>query len=785
MFDWTGTSESSPSVGSTGESFVSVTGGGALRSGSLFGILRMEESAFGDLCRGVIGSGQRICLRSECNIASHSVKKVSWAQLVGDDSHCIFIQGSSGAEGEAATSVFGSPVLPGSCVRDSEWAELETSPRSLESWQATFASLKDAMQNSGSDQVDEKTVADLLETTKHDVKFVFTPARKKHRGKDIATSTPSQDYDQKPAAKKPIPKPIPFFKVPVELGSQPDKAIRTLIQGAWRDLVTNVSTLKATIEIERSKSPTENVGADAYLDEIELKTSVLRELLGDRPADFGTASAFGLLSQVVESLRDLEASMNVYKVRVDSLSVGSISTALEQRIQVLEDQARSFESLMQKAIKEQLDIHFTRGDFRTQFIEPTLKLLSRSSRVSTDPGGKWEDELTGLASRVSTLESAQSNQPSTASVNFLNHGSSNNSSGLFQWNAQAPLSSTPTTTTGSVVGDLRQEMLALKEEVARLKADVKDLQDQAESDAIVIGSIVFSSKKFCQSWLVLHGAEGDPHVFVDPVSMLSISTSDATQDEERAANQRATTAKVKDKSPYHTAYIASFSLELPPLLGKGGDSSLTTNSRALAGVPRFVDFHPPSGREGIQQRILDYIKDGKKTLEESIGDLFAFGSEPASVARELLLLSKTFWDELCHWMIRYHREIKEESDATEHEVWILISHCVRAVFKSLRDARAPGRASSTPGGMLWGTLRAHQVMKDYRGHDFSGHPKIALILHEHLIRFSTPRSKFDELQLQFDEKLEKVQRSVNQAVAAVNKKGSNNKSTGESKKQQG
>ena len=368
------------------------------------------------------------------------------------------------------------------------------------------------------------------------------------------------------------------------------------------------------------------------------------------------------------------------------------------------------------------------------------------------------------------------------------------SASIFSWGASAPTSSsaanltglsqappgTAATTTGSVI-------TSLKEETARLKSDVKDLQDQSESESITVGSIVFAARKFCDSWLALHTAAGDPHVFVDAVSLLSLATSDASQDEGQAANQRATTAKVKDKTPYHTAYIASFNLEVPPLLGKGSDSSLTTNSRALAGVPKFVDFHPPLGREGIHQRVLDYVKDGRKTLEQAIGDLFSFGSEPSSVARELLLLSKTFWDELCHWMVRYHREIKEESDATEHEVWILISHCVRAVFKSLRDARAPGRASNTPaGGMLWGTLKAHDTMREYRGHDFSGHPKIALILHEHLIRFSTPRSKFFELKAEVEEKMEKITRSVNQAVASANKKGSNggNKSasTGDAKK---
>ena len=122
-------------------------------------------------------------------------------------------------------------------------------------------------------------------------------------------------------------------------------------------------------------------------------------------------------------------------------------------------------------------------------------------------------------------------------------------------------------------------------------------------------------------------------------------------------------------------------------------------------------------------------------------------------------------------MVRYHAQVQAESEASEQEVWILISHGVRAIFKSLREARAPGRASNTPGGMLWGTLKAHEVMKEYRLADFSGHPKIALILHEHLIRFATPRSKFDWLQASINERLDKMQRSINQAVSSANKAG--------------
>ena len=56
--EWGSTPDSSPSVGSSGESAVLVTGGGGtLRSGSLFGVVRLDQDTFEASCRGIIGAG--------------------------------------------------------------------------------------------------------------------------------------------------------------------------------------------------------------------------------------------------------------------------------------------------------------------------------------------------------------------------------------------------------------------------------------------------------------------------------------------------------------------------------------------------------------------------------------------------------------------------------------------------------------------------------------------------------------------------------------------------------
>ena len=727
-------------------------------------------------------------------MALHSARKQDWASLVGDDSAGIFIRGGSvSSNSDAADTVFCQPVLPASCVRDVDWSELELSPQSLESWQATFASLQDVAREAG-DTVSPTIAAKVMANTKAEVKFAaMTPKPAKRvkvgtvSGSDSDEEVVELDELGIVGLKTPVGRSsIPWKEVPTDNGSQqPTPSVKILQSGAWSNLVENVNLLRDDCQRSSHKRKMVEEDQEEAIEQLNVKLSVLHSLLGRRPEEFGTDSAFTVLQHCTATMRSIQ---DLVEKRLGSQAV---APELSARLESLERKAELLKAVVKAEVKAELETVFSeQGDFRKQFVNPTLALLSKSSKDKSNPGGKWDDLLQELKGRMENLERSQ--QFAGSQANGAG-GLSSGSGGMFGWtigggsvgaalggsvgpaaSTGAPVSTSPTGMS-SVTTVLKEELQRMKEEMTVLRTEFKDLQEQIDNEAITVGSIVFPSRMFCLSWLTLHDALGDPHVFVDAVSLLSLATSDTSLDEERAANLRATTAKVRDKTPYHTAYIASFNLEVPPLLGKGSDQSMTTNSRALGGVPKFEDFHPPSGREGIHQRILDYVRDGRQTLDQAIGELFAFGTEPSSVAKEMLHLSKAFWDDLCHWMVRYHRQVQAESEASEQEVWILISHCVRAVFKSLREARAPGRASNTPAGMLWGTLRAHEVMQEYRVAEFSGHPKIALILHEHLIRFATPRSKFDGLKSSVEDRLDKLQRSVNSAVAASNKNGKKDK----------
>ena len=149
---------------------------------------------------------------------------------MGDDPSGIFIRGVSGSSSsEAVETIFCQPVLPGNCVRSIDWNEMELSPRSLKSWQATFASLKHAASETG-DEVDLTTVAQVMENTKAKVRFVAmtpNPKRASKRGhKDLVetvSDVDEDDLDVKPSAMETPQKRrsvAPWKDVPEDIGNQ-------------------------------------------------------------------------------------------------------------------------------------------------------------------------------------------------------------------------------------------------------------------------------------------------------------------------------------------------------------------------------------------------------------------------------------------------------------------------------------------------------------------------------------------------------------------------------------
>jgi hypothetical protein len=143
--------------------------------------------------------------------------------------------------------------------------------------------------------------------------------------------------------------------------------------------------------------------------------------------------------------------------------------------------------------------------------------------------------------------------------------------------------------------------------------------------------------------------------------------------------------------------------------------------------------------------------------------------EALNVAIEMLSTSKTFIADLSTWVNTTYQDTLARTMSSEKEAWALISHCVRVVFKLLRDARSSG-ARWTPGTsdeqLVWAQLQCHRVMAELRAVGFGAHPALSHVLNLHLQDNVVSRSKFEKLEARLIE----VEKIAKEAKKAADKK---------------
>mgnify|MGYP001950038505 CR=1 FL=1 len=771
-FSW----ESSPSSGPAGET--DLTMGGApvgISGGPLYAVTKLSFDTFGNLCGGRVGSGLRMCVRTSCSVAAHQIarNKMVWEELVGatGESECVVIMGE-GSE-KSCTTVFLSPVLMGSKVPNFE--EMELSPRPLVSWQALFQSLQqNAEPDQGPPELDLEVKAKLFKDTAGvGVSFAITP--KKKRKTDSGSDGPE------------------WKVLRTDLGGSSAELVGYLARdGGWTDTVGNMESLKASTQQVSAGLREAEAEREADSQSVDLKLALLSALVGDRPASFGTQGLFSVVEDMSEGLVELQQGRPVGR---SPAGFGTMEPSIQAQVVArLQQELPQIVAQVEAAVQAKSGAWVDTGvanylenpvsGFQVQFVQPVLNLLRQVSSGPAAVGDLLDQRLASLEGKVLSLEALGSSQGiGVGGLGGTSGGGSVFSSG---WGTTPVRQSVPTVgLQPAAAGVSGVSADFVKELVKEVREELDQVRDQVEAKSVDVGRFSFKSQKDCQQWLATNNAAPGVFHFLDAISLLSLATSDVHDSEKEAADQRATSVKIRDGSIYETAFIGSYSLEVPPLLGRGTNPDTTSSSRTLPAVPRFEDFHPGHAMEGVKDRLLKYVKDFVQTMNAMLSESFTRGSDPHAVATVMVDDSKAFWDSFCTWIVQYYEVVKGRSSGSSKEVWALISHCVRAVFGDLREARAPGRGLHTPGGMFWGALQAHRVMAEYRKVDFSGHPRIALILHEHLINFSVPMSKFEELEKslsavksELSDKLDKAVRLANQANAAANAAANKNRGGG-------
>jgi hypothetical protein len=234
-----------------------------------------------------------------------------------------------------------------------------------------------------------------------------------------------------------------------------------------------------------------------------------------------------------------------------------------------------------------------------------------------------------------------------------------------------------------------------------------------------------------------------------------------------AAEFASLSKKVGYSSTDEALIVTSFSLDLPEAFGSLPSSGVARDSRVLPALPTYKEWDGGDGYNGLRIALADRGKEWVTSLSTYYRGRLT--GEALTIANEMLSRSKTFIADLSTWINTTYQDTLARTMSSEKEAWALLSHCVRVVFKLLRDARSSG-ARWTPGTsdeqLVWAQVQCHRVMEEIRSLGFGAHPALSHVLNLHLQDNVVSRSKFEAL----EKKLQDVERLAREAKKLADKK---------------
>ena len=731
-----------------------------ISSENRFGVKCVDLGYIGIVfCGGVIGKRGFMCVREECEIPSHKTK-VQFPNLKGD---VIFICGQ--ASGTEVTTVYSDPVVPLAVFPGTTWQDTWASAvRGLPAWQSVFASLV-SQHSDPVTTLDSAAMKDLHERSDKIVRFAVTPKRR-NRERSASDGSPGD---------------LAFELLPVidDLGPTPALMLE-LLGPAWKTMTSNVEVLSRVAKSSRTSAQEQGTKVSSELDKVDIKLAQLKVLLGERPSSMGTQSVYEALSDVFLEIDD-------NKLMSDAAlgdAVAQLKSSIRQEV------AQGLGSLVTEQIQAQ--VFSPKSSFFKNFVMPTAALVKLCSPSAEQPGASWEARFKTLEINVKHLQSSK------PVGNLAPKTEPNSSTSAFDfgglWQAEPEHKPTPPLRHPDV-NSVSERFSRTEHEVAKLRRDLElqrtaapldppavadprvdalikeliEVRSLIRSTSVSVDGYIFESPESVKAWMTMHGVEGVVNLFVDPISLLSMSDNVAP-DEETAAKNRLASSKVLDSSPEMTKYKASFQLEVPPILGKKVDAATVSSDRVLAAVPTYKDWDSGTGRDGVHDRMKTRLNDGYLILKNQIEANLT--GEAKLLALAMRSLSFMAWQELGTFMTTYYTEVKTRSQATEAECWILVTHCIRKVLSETRKARLYG-VRGLPHEMMWGALKAHAFFEDLLANKIHGHPKISVIVQSHQVDHATPLSLFFDLKAKVEAISKESREAKKSADAALSfaKKG--------------
>jgi hypothetical protein len=136
-------------------------------------------------------------------------------------------------------------------------------------------------------------------------------------------------------------------------------------------------------------------------------------------------------------------------------------------------------------------------------------------------------------------------------------------------------------------------------------------------------------------------------------------------------------------------------------------------------------WHVPDGLSGRSQRILKGLPSISKRVS-FLANITTARADVLRLSQGMVSTSIAFLQSLITFMSTWHLEMVTASPFTDVEVWQFCVHILETIFEKLRTTRGviQDAAEDDPSLLIWGMLKAHEVMARLEANGFRNDPLI-------------------------------------------------------------
>jgi hypothetical protein len=476
---------------------------------------------------------------------------------------------------------------------------------------------------------------------------------------------------------------IPLALLTDDLGPT-DSFVITNLRNEWPKLSENLDTSqKASQEAQRLVMSLAK-GTRSEFEAMDLQVSKLAVMVGNRPKDWGTTTAFGFMKHISGKVKSLEAQLKVCEAFVQNDS--SATKVFKQEIynQVLSS------------------------------MQPVIQIFGMWSSDKSKPGDKLIADIADLRADICMLRAQQSAigtgggapQPSSFAPN------PNAPRSGISWNlppaggqppvmtgAQAKVASTSTgvnarqtvSTGPAATGGPSQAMLA---KIAGLEARMNDVEQRLSATAVEMGGTVFRSRRDTKAWLAVNASAAGAYLyFMDAHAFMGLAFQDLFTPAE-LVKFKAEAGKAGYANPQEAIVSTGFRIELPTFFGRDPKATAAVDTRVLPGIKDYENWDSGNGFTGARRYLLKQVRE-TKSVQMNAARNFLTG-DALMVAKECISDAAGFIEDLETWITKEYSDLLNRG-GTGKECWQLISHCVCArclaicMRRDHRDGALSGR----------------------------------------------------------------------------------------------